>query len=943
MLSVSRRNLLATAAATALCETSQSVAKHIGNGSPGSRLSIPLTLNNLDASNSYAAPYVSYGHAFADGDIPPGGSVSLTDSNGNHVTSQMDAVSLWPSGSPRFVVLSHACAETFAPASSVTYTIGSSNKAPNNEPARHWGVSPETTLVSNTDIKVEYFGFDARGSKYTVSLNRIVSRHKSFPWGVNYPQAGWERTKEGPACVEWHAWQYLTNDKTALPQGYVRCDIWLKAWSPTGPFEVDVRTSQPNMWNAISEDSEMYNQSPGRWATLCVVKNGSTIIQSAGGPSDYRTTTIANANFNTATCQITAPFNSLFPQQGIVFNSTGAVPTGLLPKKIYWLAYKGGPNPYICNQRVFAAAIEMGQTGQWQANTSYSSEYGGQYVLNGNIIYVCVQSGTSGSSGGPTGTGKQIVDGTCLWENVTASFTDQGSGTITVYPVNACFPSTAWMSGDSNGNSLWIGSGSRPPIFPGHDFSYLTTSSKFVPCFNGAAGCQTTEQPLNIYAPNQNYGGILWYQATTGDGPGDQRIGYIDNWGVATLYNPTDPFYVYSSIQSALCYNNALFSYMTDERGGQPFAANNGPHKNGKPYRHLPPVQLGFAPGGTPAFGVGNWVPWSPKRKAQSGYGGQYYVDTSHTPASWQIPYLKTGRGCFLDQGIHLGNVDSFMQYANSATLGSTTYYCVPNAKVGIQERAWAWGLRSLCQAVYVIPATHPFAPVLSDYYDDNAALQANYYTNYVPSQARALGLLNVLDSGGTQDGHIGPWQQFFVFLCVSMEVWRGGLTGAKSGRDWQTLLDYMNNFWKVYRGNLPGSMYYIGLYQFVYSPNSQDLEAAYQTPVDALDACFNSGFNPGLSLPYPGGGLYDPNGTGTNYLLVASYPWNCNWYGSIGRAAMKMVTVAQPSNTKLAAMLQELISYTSEATGISTDTAGIQWCGTTSGVIENYQTFAIF
>jgi len=943
MPSVNRRTLLTSGAATALCASSQTIAKVLDGSSRRQQLSIPLTLINLDKSNSYIAPRVSYGHAFADGDIPAAGSVRLTDSKGNPVLVQMDAVSLWPSGCPRFVVLSHRCAETFAPGSSVSYLVGSSTRAPNNRPARAWGDSPEATLSAKTNFMVEYSGFDAKESTFTVSLNTILSSYRAFPWGSHYPRGGWERTKVGPACMEWHAWQYLINDMTSRPQGYVRCDMWIKAWSPKGPFEIDVRTSQPNMWNTISHDSEGYNRSPGRWATLCVVRNGAAIIQYAGGPGDYRTTTIANSRFDAATSRIRAAFDSLFPQQGIVFTSSGSLPSGLVPDRLYWLAYWGAPDPYICAERAFAAAIEMGETSQWQPDTSYSSDYGGQYVINGNVIYVCVKSGTSGSSGGPTGTGDAIVDGTCLWQNASVPFADQGSGTISAYPVNACFPSTAWLTADAYGNPLWNGPGVRPPIFPGHDFAYLTTESKFVPCYNIDAGSQTTDQSLSVYAPNRNFGGILWYQDTTGDGPDDQRIGYVDNWGVATLYNPTDPFYAYSSIQSALCYNNALFSYMTDERGGLPFAANDGPHKNGTPYKNLPSVQLGFSPGNAPEFGVGNWVPWSTNSRGRSGYGGQYYVDTSHTPASWQVPYLKTGRGCFLDQGIHLGNVNCFMQYVNRATLGSTTYYCVPNAGVGIQERAWAWALRSLCQAVYVIPAAHPFRPVLEDYYNDNAAFQAAYYAHYVPAQAVALGFLNVLDSGGTANGHIGPWQQFFVFLCVAMETWRGGLTGADSGKNWRGFLDYMNNFWKIYRGNLPGSMYYIGLYELVYSPNSQDLLTAYQHPIDALSASFNSGYNPGLSPPYPNGGLYDPNGTESNYLLVADYPWNCNWYGSIARAAMKMVTVAEPSNKALAAMLQELISYTSSATGISTKTAGIQWHGRVSHTIENYQTFAIF
>jgi hypothetical protein len=943
MPNVTRRNLLASAAATALCGSTTAVATPFNRGGRSSSFSIPLTLTNLDRSNSYSAPCVSYGHAFGDGDIPANGSVALTDSQGNPVVAQMDAVSLWPSGCPRFVVISHGCAETFAPAESLTYLIGASSKPPNNRPAREWGHSPERTLIANTNFVVEYSGFDARDSRYTVALNRILRDYPVYPWGIRYPQGGWERTKTGPACMEWHAWQYLINDRTSKPQGYVRCDIWLKAWSPTGPFEIDVRTSQPNLWNAISHDSEMYARNPGRWATLCVVKNGSDIIQYAGGPGDYRTRQIANSRFKVGTCQIAADLGSLFPQQGIVFSSTATLPAGLKPGRLYWLAYNGQPDAYICSERVFASAVERGEASQWQADKSYSSDYGGQYVINGNIVYVCVQSGTSGSGGGPTGTGDAIVDGTCLWENATVPFFDRGSGTITAYPVNACFPSTAWMTSDALGNPLWSGSGARPPIFPGHDFNYLTTQSKFVPCYNINAGSRTTNKRMSAYAPNQNYGGILWYQDTTGDGPDDQRIGYVDNWGVATLYNPTDGFYLYSSVRAALSYNNASFSYMVDERGGLPFAANDGPHKNGTRYRDLPPVQLGFSAGNAPAFGVGNWLPWSTERKDQSGYGGQYYVDTSHTPASWQIPYLKTGRTCFLDQGVHLGNVNCFMQYVNSATLGSTTYYCVPNAGVGIQERAWAWALRSLCQAVYVIPAAHPFEPVLRDYYEDNAALHATYYSQYVPSQARALGLLNVLDAGGSQNGHIGPWEQFFVFLCVAMETWRGGLTGSRSGRHWASVLKYMNNFWNIYGASLPGSMYYIGLYEFVYSPNPQDLETAYQDPLDALTASFNSGYNPGLVAPYPSGGLYDPNNPGGNYFVAGDFPWNCNWYGSIGRAAMKMVTVADPSNTTVATLLQELISYTSAATGISARTAGIQWHGRSSDQIENFQTFAIF
>ena len=86
--------------------------------------------------------------------------------------------------------------------------------------------------------------------------------------------------------MEWHAWQYLINDATERPQGYVRCDMWVKAWSSTGPFEIDVRTSEPNMWNAISQNPELYGQGPEDGPACALSENGSTIIEQAGGPND---------------------------------------------------------------------------------------------------------------------------------------------------------------------------------------------------------------------------------------------------------------------------------------------------------------------------------------------------------------------------------------------------------------------------------------------------------------------------------------------------------------------------------------------------------------------------------------------------------------------------------------------------------------------------------
>jgi hypothetical protein len=58
----------------------------------------------------------------------------------------------------------------------------------------------------------------------------------------------------------------------------------------------------------------------------------------------------------------------------------------------------------------------QGPCGQvWAGSTAYSI---GHRVINSGNIYVCVTNGTSNSSGGPTGTGTNISDGTAAWDYV---------------------------------------------------------------------------------------------------------------------------------------------------------------------------------------------------------------------------------------------------------------------------------------------------------------------------------------------------------------------------------------------------------------------------------------------------------------------------------------------------------------------------------------------
>lgn len=1003
-------------------------------------LSLPLTLNNLSPATSYTAPFVSYSQPLADGDVPAGGSLTAVDSLSNPVTVQMDAVALWPSGCPRWVVLSHACAETFAGASTKTYTYGSSASAPNNTPnSGTWGGAAAAnwaaTLAANSDIKAIYSGFDAGASTYTVSMNTIFSTYTftaNEAWGTSYPTGGWSITKQGPVCIEFHGWQYITNDTAPnKTQGYVRCDIWVKAWSPTGPYEVDVRTSMPNMWNTVplSSSAEQFNVRAGRWATLLTLKNGSSVVFNAGGPSDTNATTVANANFNIGTNQLTAALNTFFPQTGVVFAASGALPAGISANTIYYPGYTNGgtANPWICTQRGYAAFIEQNSTiTSWAANTAYGV---GTYRKNGTTIYICVVAGTSAASGGPTGTGTSIVDGSgsLRWANVTVIFGDQGSGTISAYPVYASFPSVGWHVGDALGNPIWIGSGTRPPIFPGHNFSYLTTKSQFTLPYNIGAGFQATDRTVPVYGPTTNFGGIQWALSATGDGAADQRIGYMSGIGVTSLFNPSDPYYTHSAVQASLDWSQYPYGYMNDESGGNPFVGNNGTNNSGTPYTNLPsliPNWNGNNIAGNVATSVqargAAWSQWSQAAQDFNGFTGQYYASTpgSHMPALWQVAYLKTGRPCFLEQGIHMANTQCFMLYQSKQTLSGKTYYCLINGNYGsCQLRGWAWALRSLSQCLYMLPSTHIFYPVLRDYYNDNAEFQAGLIATYTPAQA-TFGMLRCLDhgtTGNTSQGHLAPWMGYFLYYGIAMDVWRN-LNGATAQAHYKTVLDYMAAQWNLYTTSVdPNAINYISAYDLVYSPitgQSNGYSSSYTSASAVWTASYSetaefTGSISGTTLTVtavasgtlvnqgqitqaggifaangqkitaggPGGvgsytvspgsttssrtmfqssssasvvpgppyltNLYDQNAT--NYITINNFPANCNWYGSIARAALTLHNLATPGNATIQAVLAAILAATESATGLGSSTAGIQWFGPKAGHIENYQTFAVF
>lgn len=886
---------------------------------------IPITFYNFGGEPATGA-VISFFQPFRDGDVPIGGGVEAQDSGGKVVEVQLDAATTWPSGHLAGGVLTLKASEVIQPKGSVRYLL-----VPRSSPSQRgldpaWGARP---ALSAPDIRCVYSGGDAGSQTYTVSLRTILSSFNNYPWGTSYPRGGWEVVKSGPHCIEWHAWQYLTNDSTKVPHGYVRCDMWVKALGVNGPYELDVRTSMPNMWNAISQNSERHGKCPNRFASRLSIVLGEKPIANFGGRDDPRGVTISSDAFRASSQSVSLPLKT---GAHTGFQFSGELPSGLSADRVYWPS--GGR---LYNQRLFVSYVEQnGPFAPWQPKTQYGYN---SYVSSNGRNYYSLSGGISGSRA-PTGEGGS--DGAVTWEAISPVFGAPAKGEVVASPVYSCFPNSAWQAADPNGDALWVGPTPRPQIFPGHDFDYLTQKSKALPPFNPKALVRKTNLTTPIFGPNQLFGSILWYQSTTGDSNGDQRIGYVDNWGVVSLYSPDDPFYTRCSIQSALSWLQSLNHFLGDERNGLPFAGNDGKSNSGTAYPNFPTpvpswVQNNIAGDFSQhTFGIGKWVPWYDSSVGNSGLGGQGFGSYSHSPCPMQIPYLKTGRACFADQLVWYANSNAMSTYKSFAKFGNQTTYSAINNGGSVELRGWAWALRSLCQGLLFTPDNHPFKQVLRDYYDAHFAYQA-FCVNTAPPKARPLGILPFLDH---YPGGYAPWEYHFLDMAVSMEKWRGALTSA-SVTNVDRLFRFMRNHYQTYsEGN---NIYYIGAYDQQYSPKPQDWSASFTTADQALSAGFGPSGRTRTAFPPPAGAINSSYSRGGAPSWAFDDPQSTTDTAVIAQCALKIRAVADPGDV----LISDLLSRTKKAiathTHVSEDQGGIYWSFYDNARPANYHVYSCF
>src|SRR6185312_4518073 len=156
---------------------------------------VKVSLINLSEKESFAKPMISFVQVFADGDIPPSGSIALTDSAGSPISVQIDQIATWPSGCLRKAELTFVASETWAPSATKTYQINSSASPTSSAPnGVTWGGATPAqwaqALAAASNFKAVFSGFDAGSATYDMQVNRIISKYHDVTsgWGIGYPR-----------------------------------------------------------------------------------------------------------------------------------------------------------------------------------------------------------------------------------------------------------------------------------------------------------------------------------------------------------------------------------------------------------------------------------------------------------------------------------------------------------------------------------------------------------------------------------------------------------------------------------------------------------------------------------------------------------------------------------------------------------------------------------
>lgn len=766
--------------------------------SSSSGLSVNLGLFNSGAS-TLTTPVVSVGHAFAKGDVPSGSQVSIAGVS----TLQQDRQAYWSDGSLRFAVLSFQSPDTITAGSTVTRVVSSVAGSPNNTPFITLsqlisGATINSVVFPATDFKLAFSGGDLGADTFHVQVSDINTNGTNFPWGSN-PVQGWEVVRAGPVCCEWRFWGFLKRDSDSKFHKWLRAIIWVRVWN-TGNYETCALLQQPNCYGVGANVNQTVGEAtPVKHSFVCEMYNGSTLLNAWGGLNDSRVTTVSSVSSTNQT--MTLPSGS-WPiwgcadpavsagQYGVgcYVTSTGSLPTGVSGSPtIYYPAQAPGAAQGVVKlttERWVAMRRNDSGMQNWAQSTGYAYALGSvetDVVAANNTLYAPNGSGTSSSTGtGPSGAGSSISDGTATVRNVSAVISSAGSGTIKLVPVATVFQQCGYVCLDQTGQEIWSGGGSKPTLLPVFDRTYLTRKALLYPWYDFTQTMYPLQGSATIYSGNLPV--TATYLDTTGDGPNDDRIGYLGFTQSNALYNQTDPGWA-QNVRALAAGFGEFLNHFIDERAGVPIVVNEGHDRAGGNYTNLAATNATYQ-WGTAGTGSPGSITRSTVMADQPGYDASP-SDNSHMPSFWHLPYLRSGSDIWHELGQIQATGVTPNNTLRNQTINSTVYGCSMALSNTDQIRGCAWATKILAVYDHMMPNSLAIRPYIKDCNDDTAAGLAAWYK--IQSAARqAIGCYGSIDAGNGK-----PTTESGYMLAMASIVF--GLEAAKNERaGW---LDFCQNY----------------------------------------------------------------------------------------------------------------------------------------------------
>lgn len=752
---------------------------------------------------------VSFGFAYAKGDVPAGSSVTV-ELPGGAVPAQLDQVNRWSDGSLRF-----AAHSVRLPAGLSAGQVATARLTPAASPAQAGGAATAAQIAEASDwkLKVVLLGSGPDAGPYTVSVNGILADFHGWNgtsgprqpgWGQD-PLGGWDLYRSGPVCTGYRAWRYLKRDADGASHPFVKVVFYLDAY-PDGrggfSYRVLPVVKQANTYGPHPAAHVPVADASGQRArgALYELWNGATLVHRWGGPADPDGITVPAAGIDADTGEIRFSGFDASRLKGAGFTVQGATLPHPLPAAPLYLSSQG--HLYFGRKDCFEN--RGAGDASWRA-----SEALGQYQARkaNGCIWVNLTPGTTAAGAAPRPTNPQggittTADG-IRWFQASAAFSPRQPGSFRLVPIPFTTAGSALPLVPPSSAPIWFGPAPTAPdrLVIGPDPAYLMTRTKAVtPLDPGGRVPNYDPQigpPFRTNVPYYLWGRIAWN--STGNGPDDEAIGWLGVSPANLAMNPLDP--VCERVVRNLAWSFSDFQINWDDhRTGRPA------HGGTKPWPgFIPNPGLNFYPS---QAGHGS-PPWPGIAEDDNFYGGSYgpVVDSSHMPSPFIMPYLRSAHPFFIDQAIS-------QSFALNNSLGSGNrnptdshgvrrdynflYYW--NGEVGV--RVFAWALRHHGTLDFLMPDDDPARPVIRDMMDGVGTyagiLESEHLKNAFPGDrktdfgATKLGLLYVADGVSVTDpvNHNPGPQQIHCFMYAHfgtasfMEQWRGERPGFKAMGD---------------------------------------------------------------------------------------------------------------------------------------------------------------